>query len=551
MQAQEALAAAFWRWRTTQQPRSGDDIPRRDRPPGWVPRWSAEAVAQMREQLSAFRSSLAALPATEERADQVDRRLLLSALNRVTWELDVDPAWRTNPTFYVDQTVGAVFDLLAPPRVDETRLRSLACLFESFPRTIAEARENLVACPAEFAEQALGQLQRIEDDLTAVVRALGQDCGAFPAYQQVVRALPSAITALTQYRAWLPQAAANSPARRPVGVERFQWFLARVALVPLTPAEIDTIGAREFDRAVALESTYRAVHRSLDPAATTNLPRCRFETAEEQSVAQRQAEADIRAFYGERNLLTIPADLPPYYTTLIPDYLAPIAWAGTADDLTSEERCGQEGIAYFPAPRAGMPYFYAANAYDPRAGIIHEGVHHRQLTMSWRHPRRTRRHYYDSTPNEGIAFYNEELMLAAGLFDDDPGTCEIVANFIRLRALRARVDVGLASGRLDLAGAADLLRTRVPVDSETAHHEAAFFAATPGQALTYQIGKSEILRLLSDARSAAEDFDLRAFHDRLWLEGNVPLSLQRWELLDDDSDLRRLEELSPADPPRG
>jgi hypothetical protein len=38
------------------------------------------------------------------------------------------------------------------------------------------------------------------------------------------------------------------------------------------------------------------------------------------------------------------------------------------------------------------------------------------------------------------------------------------------------------------------------------------------------------------------------FHDRLWLEGNVPFSLQRWELLDDDSDLRRIAELAPAQP---
>jgi uncharacterized protein (DUF885 family) len=193
-----------------------------------------------------------------------------------------------------------------------------------------------------------------------------------------------------------------------------------------------------------------------------------------------------------------------------------------------------------------MPYFYAANAQDPRAGIVHEGAHYQQLALSWRHPRALRRHYYDSAVNEGIAFYTEELMLASGLFDDTPRTREIMYNFMRLRALRVEVDVLLALGELDIDAAGRYLQRVVPMDEETAREEAAFFAAFPGQALTYQVGKSQILRLLADcARAEGSEFDLQSFHDRLWREGNVPFSLQRWELLDDDSDLARVAELAP------
>ena len=39
-------------------------------------------------------------------------------------------------------------------------------------------------------------------------------------------------------------------------------------------------------------------------------------------------------------------------------------------------------------------------------------------------------------------------------------------------------------------------------------------------------------------------FSLRAFHDRLWLEGNVPIALQRWELLGDRADLDRIDHLA-------
>ena len=38
------------------------------------------------------------------------------------------------------------------------------------------------------------------------------------------------------------------------------------------------------------------------------------------------------------------------------------------------------------------------------------------------------------------------------------------------------------------------------MDADTAHEEASMFASDPAQAITYQIGKVQILRFLSDAR---------------------------------------------------
>jgi hypothetical protein len=322
----------------------------------------------------------------------------------------------------------------------------------------------------------------------------------------------------------------------PVGAARFGWFLREVAVLPFTPDELLATGRREAERAAVLELLER--HRAgLRPGER---PAPRFATGEEQAAAQAEAELAVRRFYEEHDLLTQPATLAHYRTHPIPPHLAPIAWLGVADDLTGPQRLDEDGAAFFPPPGPDLPYFYAANAHDPRAGIVHEGAHHQQLALSWRHPRRARRHYTDSTANEGIAFYNEELLLRAGLFDDAPVTRAVICNFMRLRALRVVVDVRLAVGDIDIPGAARLLETEVPMDRQTAHEEAAFFAATPGQAMTYQVGKTQILALLADA-SRREDFSLRAFHDRLWREGNVPLALQRWELLDDRADLDRID----------
>ena len=121
-------------------------------------------------------------------------------------------------------------------------------------------------------------------------------------------------------------------------------------------------------------------------------------------------------------------------------------------------------------------------------------------------------------------------MLQAGLFDDSPHTREIIYNFMRLRALRVEVDVKLALGQFTLEQAAKYLQENVPMDEQTARQEAIAFSTGPGQALTYQIGKLQILKFLADAQQG-EKFNLRNFHDFLWRNGNVPIALQEWEYL--------------------
>jgi len=98
--------------------------------------------------------------------------------------------------------------------------------------------------------------------------------------------------------------------------------------------------------------------------------------------------------------------------------------------------------------------------------------------------------------------------------------------------------VKLAIGEFTLEQAADYLSKAVPMDHGTALGEAAMFSSTPGQAISYQIGKIQIMRLLADTRQKeGEKFSLQAFHDFVWTNGNVPLSLQRWEVLNDPSDV--------------
>lgn len=535
----DELAHAFWTWRATTQPSSGDDIPRLERPTGWLPDWSREAVAARRQALAGFERRYRAIDASSWPVPrQVDYRLIGSALARVTWELDGAPAWRRDPAFYVQQALGPVFDvLLPPPPVTAARADFVIARLAHVPRITAQATANLDDARAPFARLAIDTLADIETRLSTLAteldRATPSHAGRFAA------PAATAARALADYRAWLQARVGTMKADTAVGRDAYVRFLREVALVPYSPDEIVAMGRQEWERAVTFETLEQGRNRALPqlPIAANALT---------QITTSAFQESAIRQFLAQQDLLTVPTWMQHYRNLLLPPYLAPLAFLGVTDDLTSPTRLKEDGYSYIREPRPDLPYFYLSTARDPRPIIVHEGVpgHYMQLALAWAHENPIRRQYYDSGPNEGIGFYAEEMMLQAGLWQESPRSREIIYNFARLRALRVEVDVKLATGQFTIAEAADYLARTVPMDAATALDEAASFAAGPGQAITYQIGKLQITSLIADARRAqGAAFSLRAVHDTLWKNGNVPFALLRWELLNDRRDLDRLATL--------
>ena len=530
------LARDVWTWRAATQPSSGDDIPRIDRPEGWLPDWSASAVAARRATLAQLATRYAAIdPAGWPVPRQVDYRLIGSALARVRWELDGAPAWRRDPAFYIQQALGPVFDVLLPvPPVSAARADVVIARLGNVARIVAQAKTNLDDARAPFARLAIDTLSDIDARLATLARELD---AAVPSHAgRFTAPATAAATALGDLRRWLESRAGAMATGTTVGREAYLRFLREVALVPYTPDEIVMMGRQEWERAVAFEALEQGRNRALP-----QLPI--FPNASTQVTTAAFQEQAIRVFLEREGLLTVPLGVGHYRNQLLPPYLAPLAFLGVTDDLTGPTRLTDDGVSYIREPRPDLPYFYLSTARDPRPIIVHEGVpgHYLQLALAWAHENPIRRHYYDSGANEGIGFYAEEMMLQAGLWNESPRSREIIYNFARLRALRVEVDVKLATGVFTIPQAADYLEQTVPMDRATALEEAASFAASPGQAITYQIGKLQVTSLLADARRAqGERFSLRAFHDFIWKNGNVPLALLRWELLGDRRDLERL-----------
>ena len=534
----DKLADDFWSWRAKYAPFTGDDVNRMERP-GGMRDWSRASVDQRRKDLGQFEARLKPErkpkqldSATWTLADsgwpmakQVDYKLIGSALARVRWELDMNPRWKRDPTFYVEQTLTALAEALTVPApYDEARSREILTRIENMPSILEQAAKNLDNPPAPFASVTIQALDGIRERLRKMATAVLGSTTLTEA--ELTSAVESAADALEKFRDDLQKRLPSLPQQTALGPDAYLFFLKNVALLPFTPEELLAMGRQEWNRAVAFEGFEK--NRNQD------VPPLKIADNIDNWIAEAQAkERLIRKFLVEHGILSVPDWIQHYTLRSTPGYLRALGFAET-DDFTSPSRLKENCIRYVPEPSENLGYFWRATAMDPRPITVHEGIpgHYFQLCLSWKHQDSIRRHYYDSGANEGIGFYAEEMMLQAGLFHDSPHTREIIYNFMRLRALRVEVDVKLALGQFTLEQAAKYLQEKVPMDEQTARQEAIAFSTAPGQAIGYQIGKLQILKFLADARmQQGEKFNLCAFHDFLWKNGNVPIVLQEWEYL--------------------
>jgi uncharacterized protein (DUF885 family) len=529
--ALEKLADDFWSWRAKFAPFNGDDVPRMERP-GGTRDWSQASIDKRRKDLAEFEARWRKIDINNSPIPrQVDYKLIGSALARVRWELEINPRWKRDPTFYIEQTLTALTEALTiPGPYDAARSREILTRIQNIPTILEQGVANLDKPPAPFASVAIQALDGVGERLRKMAATLQSSTALSEA--DLKNAVDRAAEALERFRAALQQKLPTLPQQTALGRDAYVFFLKKVALMPFSPEELLAMGRQEWNRAVAFEAYEKNRNKDVPPLKIAdNIDKWIADAAAK--------EQQVRKFLVEREIVTVPDWIQHWTLRPTPEYLRALGFTET-DDFTSPSRLNENCIRYVPEPSDKLGYFWRATAMDPRPICVHEGIpgHYFQLCVSWKHQDPIRRHYYDSGPNEGIGFYAEEMMLQAGLFDDSPHTREIIYNFMRLRALRVEVDVKLALGQFTLEQAAKYLQEKVPMDEQTARQEAIAFSTSPGQAIDYQIGKLQIMKFLAEARMKEGDkFRLRAFHDFVWKNGNVPISLQRWEYLGDSSEV--------------
>ncbi|MDT4984965.1 MAG: hypothetical protein QOF95_2455 [Pseudonocardiales bacterium] len=168
-------------------------------------------------------------------------------------------------------------------------------------------------------------------------------------------------------------------------------------------------------------------------------------------------------------------------------------------------------------------------AYEYEALAFHESVpgHHLQIasaqTLTWLPPHRR---YIDAQLSayvEGWGLYSERLADDMGLYSSDRARLGMLS-FDALRACRLVVDTGMHALGWSRERAAQFMWDNTATTRANVTNEIDRYIAWPGQALSYMIGRREIVRLRDRARAVlGSRFEARDFHGVVLSQGAVPL----------------------------
>ncbi len=315
----------------------------------------------------------------------------------------------------------------------------------------------------------------------------------------------------------------------PGGETDYALCVQSATTLPLAPEEIHRIGLSEIEtlEARALElgaqlhlDSLPEFHQALWESSTRRSPSDAMAAA---TAAIRRAEARI----GE----CVPPPLPPpCEVTPMPDV---VAASGMAAHYTAPTLDGSRpGTFWFNLERPT-----AGTGWDLEGVAFHEGVpgHHLQIS---------RLQMLDELPAmqrqrgltvylEAWALYAEQLAEEMGLYIDTESLLGSLAASL-LRAARLVVDTGLHALGWSRRQALEFMVAHVPMPEAFLANEIDRYIVMPAQALSYLIGKREIVRMRADAsRRLGPQFALPDFHAVVLDSGSLPMlvleeKIRRW-----------------------
>lgn len=509
------LVEFFEAWRDFERPNLVDG----------APDYTASTLAAKHVRLKQLQSQLAAFDVSGWPIEQqVDYHLVRAEMNGLDFNLRVLRPWARDPAFYASvwtyqsdtpahegPTHHALVELwtYSFPLTPEAQAK-LAGELRTIPPLLAQARGNLVGNARELWESGIGNLR---DQASTLEQLKDRNPGAGAPLRQ---AIDSALDATRSFVAWLEQEAPSKTAPSGIGKDAYTWYLQNVHLVPMTWEDEVRLLKRELDRAHA--SLRLEEHRN------RNLP---------QLVAIASAEE-----YDRRANVAVDA----YLKFLKEEDILPVK-----DYMDSALRAR---IGAF-VPEESRNFFRTAIHFEPMTLWTHF-YHWWDLARmeATPHPSPIRRgpllyNIFDSRA-EGLATGVEEMMMHAGLYDDNPRVREIVWIMLAQRAARGLGSLYVHANEMTMKEARDFHVAWTPrgwmrEDLDLLGFEQQLYLRQPGYGTSYITGKYLIERLLAErGRQLGDDFSLSAFYDEVDRVGVIPVSLIRWQLTGKDDEIRSL-----------
>jgi uncharacterized protein (DUF885 family) len=305
----------------------------------------------------------------------------------------------------------------------------------------------------------------------------------------------------------------------PDGDEVYAKAAAYFTTVDTPPEEIHEIGLRQV---AALEEEYRALGPEVVGSddvpiifsALREDPALHHTSADEIVADSKSAMARARAVMGDwfGRLPRSDCDVEATTSGAIAYYFAP-------------PKDGSRGGVFFMnvSEPEGWGRFEIENT------SYHEGIpgHHLQLAIAGELDGipEFRKRAFIAAYGEGWGLYTERLADEMGLYSTPLDRIGMLSAD-SMRACRLVVDTGMHALGWSRQQAVDYMVANSPMRPGHIGAEIDRYAVTPGQALSYMIGRLEIQRIRRAVEARQGDaFDIKAFHDAVLDSGPMPLGL--------------------------
>lgn len=526
--------------------------------------YSAEAEAQLRQQLNAVISQLAALPVPADAVEAENQAVMLNIMQYYAGSNELShgyiDSWMGHSAFVVNQINGPTIDMAGAlqnshPVANEQDAKNYLSRLEKFGTALKAVEQGFTSdaeagwiAPKILLEKALAILdgyaggevtehvlykdfaKKLDTlkDLSAEAKQQYLTSAAVLVEQQVQAGYQQLAAAV---RAQLPKARTESGIwAQPGGDKFYAYSVKQLGDTDLTPEQIHQIGLDEVARiskemdSILQNQGYKEGSVGARMTALNNEKRFLYEDSD---AGRLQVLDDLNKYIAEINLR-----MPEQFATK-PPY--PVEVRRIPVEIQDSAAGGQYSS---PAMDGSKPGIYWINLRDIKANAkfdlktltYHEANpgHHWQvaLNLAQEHLPLLRRVAPYNSYVEGWALYSELVAKEMGMYKDDPFGDLGRLKAELFRSVRLVVDTGLHAKKWTREQAISYMAETTGTTESDVVSEIERYMAWPGQALGYKLGMLKIVELRSYAKEQLGDkFDIKAFHDLVLLGGAVPMSV--------------------------